>query len=320
MGELLKYRIPGEAQITKIGRFVPVQKSDELVGFAVSDFLGELFFQFEESKDETYLLHFQNESPLVIRQQDYLNQAEALIESLVNAQLKKAVLSRVKHVDFDENKTISLFDELVKAYPLAFVYLISSEHFGTWIGASPEVLLTVNGEKAETMALAGTKKAEETSDWGQKEIAEQDYVTQFIVDELKSLKLKDLEVGKLQSVHAGPVQHLITKITFSIKPNQIQELLHRLHPTPAVSGLPQKEALELIAKTEKHQRLLYTGIIGFRTAEKSRFFVNLRCCQIQKGSAFLYLGGGFTKDSVPEMEWLETENKSKTLLNIIQNQ
>ena len=51
---------------------------------------------------------------------------------------------------------------------------------------------------------------------------------------------------------------------------------------------------------------------------KNQIYVNLRCCQIQNGAAYLYLGGGFTKDSIPELEWQETENKSKTLLNILQ--
>ena len=45
--------------------------------------------------------------------------------------------------------------------------------------------------------------------------------------------------------------------------------------------------------------------------------MNLRCCQIQKGNAYLYLGGGFTKDSNPLDEWNETENKSRTLLNVM---
>ena len=44
---------------------------------------------------------------------------------------------------------------------------------------------------------------------------------------------------------------------------------------------------------------------------------SVRCCQIQKGSALLYLGGGFTKDSIPNLEWEETENKSRTLLDVM---
>lgn len=49
--------------------------------------------------------------------------------------------------------------------------------------------------------------------------------------------------------------------------------------------------------------------------EHSYLYVNLRCCQIQEGKAYLYLGGGYTKQSIPEDEWEETENKARTLLN-----
>jgi isochorismate synthase len=46
--------------------------------------------------------------------------------------------------------------------------------------------------------------------------------------------------------------------------------------------------------------------------------VNLRCCQVTKGKINLYVGGGYTKDSNPEMEWQETENKSRTILNLVE--
>jgi isochorismate synthase len=47
--------------------------------------------------------------------------------------------------------------------------------------------------------------------------------------------------------------------------------------------------------------------------------VNLRCAQITADRAYLFLGGGFTADSVVESEWQETENKARTLLNVIEN-
>jgi isochorismate synthase len=60
--------------------------------------------------------------------------------------------------------------------------------------------------------------------------------------------------------------------------------------------------------------MLYTGIVGWLGKEHTRLFVNLRCAQLQENEAFLYLGGGFTTESIPELELDETENKSKTLI------
>jgi isochorismate synthase len=79
------------------------------------------------------------------------------------------------------------------------------------------------------------------------------------------------------------------------------------------------ESIELIKEHEVHQRGLYTGIIGFYAEQNCSLYVNLRCAQIQKENAYLYLGGGFTKDSDIEKEWEETENKSMTLISIMQN-
>jgi isochorismate synthase len=116
---------------------------------------------------------------------------------------------------------------------------------------------------------------------------------------------------------AGPVKHLRTDFSFRTTREET-ELLDALHPTPAVSGLPRALALEIIENIEEHDRSIYTGYIGLLSPKDSKIYVNLRCCQIRPGNMFLYLGGGYTKDSNPELEWEETENKSKTLLDLVQ--
>ena len=78
-----------------------------------------------------------------------------------------------------------------------------------------------------------------------------------------------------------------------------------------------KKKNELIKHAESHQRNLYTGFLGFISPSSTRLYVNLRCCQLYDKKAVLYLGGGFTKDSTPNNEWLETEEKSKTLMEAI---
>ncbi|MEY4792967.1 MAG: hypothetical protein RIT34_1776, partial [Bacteroidota bacterium] len=94
-------------------------------------------------------------------------------------------------------------------------------------------------------------------------------------------------------------------------------LLKYLHPTPAVAGLPQKVAVQYINALETHDRALYTGIIGNLRVGHEKLFVNLRCAQVYEGKLYIYVGGGFTPDSVAEQEWQETENKSKTLLQLL---
>ena len=81
---------------------------------------------------------------------------------------------------------------------------------------------------------------------------------------------------------------------------------------------------EIIIKNEGYNREFYSGFLGeinkdFENNEdnKSDIFVNLRCMELEKEIANLFIGGGITKDSVPENEFIETINKSKTIKKIL---
>jgi len=92
-----------------------------------------------------------------------------------------------------------------------------------------------------------------------------------------------------------------------------------LHPGPAICGTPQETAYNYINQYESHQRDSYCGFIGpMNIAEDSALYVNLRSMRIYKNQVLLYVGGGITIDSEPREEWEETENKSLTLLDVIQ--
>ncbi|MEN9440396.1 MAG: hypothetical protein RLZ33_472 [Bacteroidota bacterium] len=318
MADLLKYRIPTEPVIKQTGTFFELDSLLDAEGFVLTDFNQTRIFGFKPNEEEG-IISFSSEVPFVINESDYLNQARAFIAELENQQLNKAVFSRIKAIDFEGEKATCLFEELCTAYPNAFVYLVSSKLFGTWVGATPETLLEVNASTFKTMSLAGTKKAVDETPWREKETLEQRYVTDFILNEIQKVEKVEVAVNGPYSFVAGPVKHLRTDVQFSSETMNGLKLAQVLHPTPAVSGLPRREALNLIASLEQHDRGFYTGCIGWTSNNKSRLYVNLRCCQIQEQKAYLYLGGGFTIDSKPNEEWEETENKSKTLLNILQN-
>lgn len=321
MLETIKYRIPGEKVVEQNGAFILADKKENPSGFILSDFQMNTVYQFLPSEmplKKKHVYFFQRKTPVVLSKDNYLLRARYLLQMMQMSAVLKVVFSRIKKVAFDEKKTHDFFEALVKEYPNAFVYLISSKLFGTWVGATPETLVSMEGNLGFTMALAGTKKITDVSPWGTKEREEQDFVTQFILSNLTKKKYDSIKTTGPQEITAGPVKHLRTDISFNLEQKDFFSTVKLLHPTPAVSGLPQNKALDLIAKFEPQNRELYAGIIGITSKEKSKLYVNLRCCQLKRGAAYLYLGGGFTKDSIPEMEWDETENKSKTLLNILQ--
>ena len=317
MGDILRYRIPHQRIISLQGTFKKVISFKEKNGFVLTDFTKNEKFLFEESSTVAEY-SFSKTKPLVASKEEYLAAARNFLQEIKDQGLSKAVFSRTKKITYVSNPR-QLFEKLCELYPYAFVYLISSEHFGTWIGASPEKLLQVKGNITSTISLAGTKKSGDLSEWGEKESLEQEYVTNFIKEKLKKVAVDEVVQFEKEELLAGPVKHLATRFEFKNNEGEEMTIASSLHPTPAISGYPQDLAMNLIEKHESHQRSLYAGIIGILSKNETQLFVNLRCAQLVDNQAYLYLGGGFTKDSVLEKEWQETENKAETLLKVFQN-
>jgi len=312
---MLIYRFPDKEIVQKMGSFEK-QVSFSSTGFIVSSFNGEekyVFVEKEQQKNE-----ITNKTIFSINKEEYLKQGNKLVTVIKNLGIQKTVLSRIETQAFDCNKALELFYLLEKQYPTAFVYYFFDETLGTWLGASPEILFQKYGNFGFTVALAATKKASDSSNWNQKETLEQAFVSDFILERLGQIGISDIEQTGPYEHHAGPVKHLKTDFSFSIHSFSSFEIIEALHPTPAVSGLPQAISLELIDSLEKHQRELYAGYIGLVEENQTSVYVNLRCCQLSQGKIHLYLGGGYTKDSDPQNEWEETLNKSKTIFDLVQ--
>jgi len=317
LADTLIYRIPNEKTIALDGSFKEVDAYRNVEGFIVTSFNKEQKYVFEIGAEEGSL--YLDEVNVVCQSHaEYLESASDFLNGIRSKNMDKAVFSRIKKMPFRKNAK-QLFYQLCEQYSEAFVYLVSSPLFGTWIGATPEFLLTTNEGEAETLALAGTLRTADNGKWGRKEMDEQIYVCDFIKEKLASMGVEDVKESGRTEVHAGPVRHLSSTFKFPLNNIRIESLIDVLHPTPAVSGRPQEKAIALISETEKHNRSLYAGIIGCVQANDTKLYVNLRCAQLTEDSAYLYLGGGFTVDSDVEMEWKETENKARTLLDVLEN-
>ena len=234
--------------------------------------------------------------------------------------LEKVVLSR-KIVVPNQSSPIEIFRKVLDTYPNAFCYCWYHPKIGLWIGATPELLLHKQNNSLLTVSLAGTTKsmAKNKPLWRKKELEEQDMVTRHITQQLRSY-ITDLSIGKVDSVRAGNLWHLKTKIWGTIRNLEMEKIIQALHPTPAVCGLPVNEAEAFIKKYENYDREFYSGYLGELNMGKDKnthLFVNLRCMQIKGDSGFLYVGGGITSDSNAQQEWTETVHKSETMLNMI---
>lgn len=240
------------------------------------------------------------------------------IEFIKEGKVKKVVLSRKEEVSFGEIQISELFSSLINTYPLAFISVCYHPMVGLWIGATPETLLSVNGTMFKTMSLAGTQQFNgiEEVEWAEKEKEEQQIVTDFILNELESFHLN---VSDTFTKKAGSLLHICTEITGELKSNdQLEYLIHKLHPTPAVCGFPKENAKSFILQNENYDREFYAGFLGELNINNAcDLFVNLRCMQINGKKANLFVGGGITIDSDPEKEWEETVAKSRVMKRVL---
>ena len=247
------------------------------------------------------------------------------VEAIQNATFQKVVLSRKETLALSNFEVVRTFKNLVNIYPAAFAYCFFHPKIGMWFGASPEQLLKVNTNQFETMALAGTQRFEgdENVGWESKEKEEQQIVTDFILENLENVT-SDIAFSNPYTYKAGNLLHIKTDISGTLGGNSnVRQLLDILHPTPAVCGLPKEAARDFILKNEGYDRKFYSGYLGelnanfYADQNTTDLFVNLRCMEIEKNSALIYVGCGVTKDSDPQKEYIETVNKTMTIKKIL---
>ena len=187
---------------------------------------------------------------------------------------------------------------------------------GLWMGATPERLITMSGHHLQTMALAGTRPYG-SSEWGNKEKEEQEFVVREIINTLGQYTPSELiKYSDYETIRAGHLEHLRTTITAELSISPI-DAAQALHPTPAVGGVPKQMALDFIGRHEQLNRSLYSGFLGVFSPDQTNLYVNLRCMSIQDYSATVYVGGGITEKSNPQDEWKEVLQKANTMGRIL---
>jgi isochorismate synthase len=246
--------------------------------------------------------------------EEYMEWVKRAKKEIDKGYLHKVVLAQKQWQETSVG-ILTMFDALMKNNPNAFVYAFHLENSITMLGASPENLLRHRGGILYTEALGGTKTREQ---YTEKEFLEHRHISNYI-EEILSRKTNALKKGEMTTRRAGLVEHLLTpfELPSSGMENDL-DLAYALHPTPAVCGMPYKEAVDFIMYTENFDRKFYSGFLGPVAASGDfSLFVNLRCAEYYRNGVLLYAGAGLNNMSDPKDEWLETMQKMQTILRCI---
>lgn len=272
----------------------------------------------EEPKEEHLFCFQQQPHNFFADRSFYENYVQQGIAAIQKNKLDKIVAARCEAIALPKTFDAALFfTQLTESYPHACVYFFYLHELGSWCGATPEKLLTVEKGVLQTVALAGTLPVDSTAEWTDKEHDEQNMTEFFIEESFRELKLTGFRKTEVETIEAGAIKHLRSTISWKPKPDVLKQkfgkLLGALNPTPAVCGLPQFESSIFISRNENLERRFYSGFIGLLKPNETHLYVNLRCMELGADTALLYAGAGITEDSNPTAEWEETKRKMETL-------
>ncbi len=245
--------------------------------------------------------------------------------------LDKVVLARRERLRWNRPIPVDrVLRALERDYPEATVFAVRLGE-QMFVGATPERLVSLAHGQVAVDCLAGTavRGADEAADEdlarrlliSGKDRVEHDAVVRGVRDDLSGV-VERLESPSCPQIRRlKNVSHLFTPMSGVPRAGVTAfSLLARLHPTPAVAGLPREAAIDAIARWETADRGWYAAPIGWvDTAQEGEFVVALRSALIVGQEALLYAGVGVVADSCPENEWAETEWKFSPMRTALQD-
>jgi menaquinone-specific isochorismate synthase len=240
--------------------------------------------------------------------------------------VQKIVLAHaLDWVSTEPFQPLASLGRLRQRYPDCHVFSLSHGDNKTFMGASPERLLRLAQGRLVTDALAGsaprgaTPQEDDRLTQGllhnPKERGEHCLVVEFLARQLQEVGLRPQYQQPPGILRLSNIQHLHTPMWATV-PRQIHPLhiVEALHPTPAVAGVPTREACDQILRFEDFDRGLYAAPLGWVGANgDSEFIVGIRSALIADTRARLYAGAGIVAGSDPDREWAEIKLKFRAL-------
>jgi menaquinone-specific isochorismate synthase len=264
-----------------------------------------------------------------ISPQQWKQSVDDVVEDLKTGSLKKVVLARELRLFFDDQvRAEIILNNLYNQQRDSFIFVFESNG-DCFIGATPERLVKKQGNDVFSTCLAGSirRGKDESEDkilgqtllTDQKNLIEHGFVVEMIKEALEESCEEIILPDKPQLMKIRDIQHLYTPVIGKCqKDASLLLLVERLHPTPALGGLPKQEAVEKIRQVEMLDRGFYAAPLGWVDYRgNGEFSVAIRSGLIQGKEASIFAGCGVVADSDSESEYLETGLKFRPMLRAL---
>jgi anthranilate synthase component 1 len=262
--------------------------------------------------------------------QKYLDSVERIREYIYAGDAFQVVLSQ-RFEQPVEVSGFSIYRGLRAVNPSPYMYYIAFRDFEV-VGSSPEALVTVTGNRAETRPIAGTRPrgATPTADAAlaaemlkdEKERAEHVMLVDLGRNDLgRVCKAGTVKTQEFMAVERySHVMHMVSSVVGELEDGVgASDALRAVFPAGTVSGAPKVRAMEIIDELEPTRRGPYAGAIGYLSYSGDLdSCICIRTVLLRDGRAYVQAGGGIVADSKPESEFRECENKARAVFRAIE--
>ncbi len=225
---------------------------------------------------------------------------------------------------------IAIYRALRRVNPSPYLFYVRTPAFEV-VGASPELLLQVEGDRLTTHPIAGTRPRGATEREDEilaeglkrdpKERAEHVMLVDLGRNDLgRVARPGTVTVSKYMEIERySHVLHLVSHVEGRLRPDMdALDALRAVFPAGTLSGAPKVRAMQLIAAAEGERRGLYGGAVGYLGYDGNLdTAITIRSAVLREGQAHVHTGAGIVAGSVPEREFEETEHKAAALRRAI---
>jgi anthranilate synthase component I len=267
----------------------------------------------------------------------YIHAVEVAKDAIAAGEAIQVVLARRQSIDLPLLANgapldgIALYRALRRVNPSPYLFFVRTPGFEV-VGASPELLLQVEGDRLTTHPIAGTRPRGATAAEDQilaeqlqrdpKERAEHVMLVDLGRNDLgRVARAGTVAVTKYMEVERySHVLHLVSHVEARLEPgHDALDALRSVFPAGTLSGAPKVRAMQLIAAAEGERRGLYGGAVGYLGYDGNLdTAITIRSAVLRNGQAHVHTGAGIVAGSVPEREFEETEHKAAALRRAIE--